>query len=574
MTKKILVNGRKVILTDKHFIASGGEGSIYFSGNNAYKIYHDPSKKMLQKTKIAELQTIGNSQVIFPKDIIYSLNGEEIGYTTDFIQNAVPLLKCFNRTFKISNSIDHQMICELVKWMQLITVDIHKANCLIVDYNELNILLMLNNKKLTPFYIDVDSYSTPSYKATAIMDSVRDRKASTFNKTGEMCYNPTIYSDWFSWAILSFWLYSNIHAFRGNHPKYPPEDKQKQMDDGISVFHPNVRVPRTVENFNVIPTRHLNWYKEVFLNGERSVPPLPDSISPIVVSPQIITITGTNEIQVEELYAFKHPVLNFQRFFGVDYIITTKSIYSGNHEVRQVNNLVSGVFSRSNDGSIILTSKQENYVKFEKFPGGTIEIDKLISSGMFERNGLVYTISNSSLLEHTFISINGKYINKMVRLENISESSSTIYSGCVIQNLLGKKYITIPYTQGKSFSKYIPNLDTIRIIEAKSEKNIAIILGEERGKYNRYILIFNKDYSSYELRVEKDITCDPINFAVLDNGLCLMVSNQNQLQLFADNKKYEIINNPPFDASMPLISTSSGFLFININVIYKISKKK
>ena len=258
MNQKIKIgNGGVITITDKNYKAAGGEASIYVNNGMVYKLYHDPAHKQLPQKKMQELSLIGNPQVVVPKELIFDpKDGKPLGYTTTYVDDVEPLLKLFTRTFKDDSNVSFQMINHLVKEMQSVVSDVHSAHCLIVDLNELNILAGIKPTTIVPWFIDTDSYSTPSFKATAIMDSVRDRRVTVYDKAGTMHYNPDIESDWFSWSILAFCLYTNIHPFRGSHANYKPRDKGKQMDDGVSVFHPGVRVPPCVNDFKVIPSRH------------------------------------------------------------------------------------------------------------------------------------------------------------------------------------------------------------------------------------------------------------------------------------------------------------------------------
>ena len=63
MNQKIKIgsNGGLVTITDKHYKAAGGEAAIYVHNGMAYKLYHDPVKKMLPLQKMKELAAIGNS---------------------------------------------------------------------------------------------------------------------------------------------------------------------------------------------------------------------------------------------------------------------------------------------------------------------------------------------------------------------------------------------------------------------------------------------------------------------------------------------------------------------------------
>lgn len=573
MNIKIKVSGGITTITDKNYLAAGGEGTIYVNGGTAYKIYHDPDKKMLPIQKMTELGLISNSQVIIPKHIIYdSKDGKPIGYTTDFISNVHPLLKLFTRTFKDANNIDQSMVAELVKQMQLITIDIHNANCLIVDYNELNVLVNVGSSILTPYYIDTDSYATPSYKATAIMDSVRDRRVSYTDKNGVMHYNPDILSDWFSFGILAFWIYTNIHVYRGNHPKYKPKDKAKQMDDGISIFYPGVKVPPSVNDLNVIPKRHLDWFKDLFGNNNRSIPPLPDSLAPIAVPTQIVTIKGTDKLAIVEVGAYGAHVLSLIQSMGVNYVVTKTHIYADKKEIRAWDKVQKLLLCPATDGTMVAATLKGTSVSFSDMNSG-VPFGSIQSRDIFQRNGAFYTMAAGKLVENSFSCLGNKLIHCVKELENVSQLTAKMYDGCVIQDLLGKKYLTLPYKKEACFSKYLPQLDKFRIVDARADKNVIVILAEQSGKYNRFIVVFEKNYQSFKVREVPDVAYDEINFAVLDNGLCLLLASPTEIELFAKADVFETLTDPPFDANMPLFATPDGFFFINGSSIHQIRRK-
>jgi hypothetical protein len=574
MNQKIKIgNGGIITLTDKNYKAAGGEAAIYVANGMAYKLYHDPTHKQLPLNKMQELARIGNSQVVVPKELIFDpKDGKPLGYTTTYVDGVEPLLKLFTKTFKDDNNVSFQMINHLVKEIQKVVADVHGAQCLIVDLNELNILADIKPTTIVPWFIDTDSYSTPSFKATAIMDSVRDRRVTTYDKGGTMHYNPDAESDWFSWAILSFWLYTNIHPFRGRHPNYRPNEKAKQMDDGISVFHQNVGVPPCVNNFKVIPGRHLDYFKRVFLNNERGVPPLPDSSVPMLVPTQVITIQGTDKLSVSEVAAYDSHIMAVTTIMGIYYVATKTHIYANKKEIG-THNAKKILMCSASDGTL-MTAQQDNSnkVSFRELtkadPCGTSS-----STEMFTRNNAFYTIGKSKLIENSFTAFGNKMVHRVKEVANLSAISAKMYDGCIIQDLLGKMYLTLPYKLGSCFSKHIPQLDGYRLVSAKAEKNIVVVLGEKGGKFDRFIIIYDKAFTTCDVRKVDDVTYDTINFTVMDNGLCILLASDTELELFATASQCETLSNPPFDATMRLFSTSDGIFFINGNSFHQIKRK-
>ena len=574
MNQKIKIgNGGTFSLSDRNYLASGGEASVYVLNNKIYKLYHDPDKKHLPVQKMKELALIKNSQVIVPEDTIYDTkNGKPIGYTTKFVDKSEPLVKLFTKTFKSDNNISYKMVNDLVKKIQLIVADVHIAKCLIVDLNELNILAEINSTDILPWFIDTDSYCTPSYKATAVMDSIRDRRVTVFDKTGQMHYHPDEMSDWFSFAVIAFNLYCNIHPYRGNHPNYKPKDKRLQMDNGISVFHPSVRVPPSTNPFTVIPSRHLSWFKDIFLSNKRSVPPLPDSSIPLLVPSQMVTITGTDKVTVEEIYTFGDNVIDVFSIMGLYYVTTKSHIYCNKKEIGN-NTYRKVLICSANDGTPIVAQQGDsNRITFRTLTSSDI-IGTSSSDKMFRRNNSIYTLSHGKLLENSFTVFGTKIIHRINEVENVSTTSTGMYDGCVIQNLLGRVYLTLPYKQGSCFSKEIPQLNKYRVVVARGDRNIVVIVAECNGKYDRFVIIFNKDYSTFDVRVVSDVTYNTINFCVMDNGVCLLLNDDGDLELFTNNQKIEIVNNAPLSSDMKLVATPDGAFFINNNSLHQIKRK-
>jgi len=170
----VVVQGKGKVTLDKNsYVAAGGEGTVCRIGGTAYKIYHDP-KKMIPQAKIVELQALSHiDNVLGPREIILDRNNDAIGFTMPYISDTEFITRLFNKNYKNDNSISPEMIVELVRKMQLTLTEIHKCGIIVVDFNEMNSLTTTKYDNI--FFIDVDSYQTKSFKATALMESVRER---------------------------------------------------------------------------------------------------------------------------------------------------------------------------------------------------------------------------------------------------------------------------------------------------------------------------------------------------------------------------------------------------------------
>lgn len=554
---KIYVKNKgKQILTSDAFVASGGEGSIFRIGSTAYKIYDDPND-MIPTKKIDELNILSYlKNVLGPKDIILNNNQEPIGFTMSYVSDVEFLTRLFNKNYRIQNKVTPEIILSLIKKMQLTLAEIHKCGILVVDFNEMN---SVTNKKYDDiFFIDVNSYQTKTYKATALMESVRDRKISNKQFTEG--------SDWFSFAIVSFQLYMNYHPYgKGKYKTYTSKDLPRRMDENISIFHPEVILSDMWKDFSIIPKAHFEWYKEVFHKGNRNPPPLPDSTPMFTLMPTI-SIINSKTFTVTKLFNFQEPIKRFYYINGYSITITEKGIYEGVKKViSNSDNIVSVIMSTNDD--IVIVKKNNDTVYFII---NNETIGEVCANQIMHYKNKIYTTWNNHLTEHRVEYTGHKSIHLMKNVSNIFRPASALYSGVVIQNIIGKCWVAIPYSGGKCFNGPIPDLDNQRIIEAKFEHHILIVITEKANIYYRYIISFNENFSEYSVRKENNDGDLTANFTCLANGICIHIFNDDYIEVFKDNNKIKKISDPPITTDICLLNDSDTVLFINNKDIYRL----
>lgn len=560
---KVLVNGKNLVTLNKNnYKASGGEGTVYQKDGIAYKIYTDP-KKMIPLAKIKELMILDQPNILHPLDVLYDHKTQNpIGFTMKFINDIEFLCRLFNKSFRKTNGVNPDNIVNIIKKMQLTLSEIHKNKILVVDFNEMNFLI--DNKFSTPYFIDVDSYQTPSFPATALMDSVRDRNSP--NKFSEL-------TDWFSFAVVSFYLYMGIHPFKGIRDDYTNEEraKLKMMDDGISVFHPKVRIPVSCQDWSVIPKPHLEWYKRVFLNGERSIPPLSDDVN-MIFTAGINIINSNSKFDVKDYGIYDSNIRHTYDFNNMLYVLTENRVYSGKRELFRLNRKYNKMelCNVLGEDPLLAYAELDNIIFEDK---NRNQIGKIHGTDLMQLNGAIYTVTNGNLMENTFLKIGQGVFHKPRIACQIFDSSYKIFPGLVIQDVLGKIHAAIPYKIGACINIAIPELDKKRIIDAEYQNGKAIFMTESKGKYNKYILCFAPDFSKYSIREEKNVSLDNVNFVVLPNGVCVSITENEKVEVFADNSKLKVTQDPPFDSSMQLYRDGTKVLFCDSNKLYWVSLK-
>lgn len=564
MNKKVyLENYGFVNLTDKEFVASGGEASIYKISDKALKIYHDKNK-CISSEKINELKKINSNNVFTPLSFIFDENNDYIGYSMNYSSDSEAICKLFTKNFKVKNNISSSDITELVKKIQSTIIEIHKSDCLVVDLNEMNILV--DKTFINPVFIDVDSYQTKSYPATAIMESIRDRKIRN-DHWNEL-------SDWFSFAVIIFQLYIGIHPYKGSHPDYKQSEWMKRMDNNISVFDKKVSLPSVCENFNVIPNKYLDWMKKLFVDNLREIPPVIDSVMFNISNKLQTNIIQSNQsFLVQQFFESDKNILDFNSIFGINYISCSDNnkyfLYKENKLVNQFDRDFKLSFTDRND--VIVCLENNGLLEFNNTKKEIIS--KIPAKDFYTDKNKIFSIYENNLIESEFININGKYIHK-TKNYNISYASK-LYQGCIIQNLLGKKFIS--FIENNYFiNLQLKELENHRILECERQKNFAVIIAEKDGFYDRFVINFdfkNMFDIKYDIRISNNIDYNTINFLVLNNGLAILLTDSEKIELFRDNNNIKVVENSPFNNSMKLFEINNNVFFIDKNKVFSLKLK-
>lgn len=474
--KKVVVNGKKtVIFNERDYLAQGGEGTVYVKSGIAYKIYFDPTRA-IHEQKIMELREIDSPYVITPRDILRDPDtGTTVGYTMTYVPDVEYLCRLFVGNFKKARNITLTDIVELVKRMQTTLCHIHSKNIVAADYNEMNILV--DSSFTIPYHIDVDSYQTPHFKATAIMTSIRDRQLpmGTFNE----------FSDWFSWAVVTFQLYTGVHPYKGRHPRYKPSELDRRMRDGISIFDKEVSVPKHCRDLSVIPAPHLEWYKRVFQQNERSVPPLLDKVS-------------IQSSTVQPAGQFHGVPISTQGFFGGHrFVITGGAVYRDNQLLFKLENSKStALLAGVKGGEAVITVIDRGTVVFYDSFGQAFS--RISGQTAMAYNKNIYTLNGGYLVENRFLQM-GKIKHLVKPLAPAPGLAARLFPGLAVIDLFGKKNLMIPVGNGRCIQVKVPELENSRIVDAKREQQLCRFGCEKDGKFRNIEIIFDRSFSSYDI---------------------------------------------------------------------------
>ncbi|MDD5589171.1 MAG: hypothetical protein PHP92_03905 [Candidatus Nanoarchaeia archaeon] len=553
----IIKNKGKETLDKKHYVASGGEGHIYVKNGLAYKIYNSPTK-MIPEKKIQELSVLNNQYIIKPEDVILDSNNKSIGYTMKYINDTVSLCQLFTKSFKDRNFIKPQTIVKLINQMRDTILFCHKHKILIVDLNELNFLV--DKTFINVYFIDVDSYQTPSFPATALMESIRDRHSKCFSEN----------TDWFSFGIISFQMFTGIHPYKGKHIKY--KDLDSRMLNNISVFNSQVSVPPIVSSFDIIPEDYKKWYKKIFETQNRLPPPFDGKLMIQDVVVKIKTVTGTNNFDIKLIFESDGDIIDI-KYWNREIIITNKGFQVDQGKL--IINNEKFALSCVQNKNFILGSIDHRKLKLKDFfTNKNIPCD-INAIEVFSINENVYIKTDDSINKINFTSLpNGNIIVSQEIKCNILFNATQIFDEVIIQNLLDAYYISILDFNGHHQIK-INELQNYRIINAKYSRQVLMVCAEKKGKYDNFIFKFDLNFQEYSFRKIEDVDCNEPEFVVLDNGVCAYINEKGFLELSysdKDNNNIKVIEDTILEDAK-LFCRGNQVLFSKGNKLYEIKIK-
>lgn len=555
--------GRKVNLTQRDFLASGGQGAVYVVGGRAYKVYHDPAN-MIPQGKMTALSKITDSNVIKPEHTLLDLHGNPVGYAMRFIENAWTACQLFPRVFRDRHHLKPERTLKLVGKLRDMVANVHRAGVLIVDLNEMNLLVSQDFSEI--YGIDADSYQTPGYPATVIMPSVRDPKVQGLAFT-EL-------SDWYAFGVVAFQLFVGIHPYKGKHPQL--RTFTERAEAGISVFHKDVSVPKAVLSFDVIPSHWRTWFEQVFEKGHRVAPPT-SAGAPQVVVPVVRTVGGTHNLDIQLLHHFSAGILGMWNRWQSSVISTTEGVeLNYRPSPDPFNQIVSTLFSPLYNVPVVASRRGRLLNLFNLNTRRPVSFS-LEPEQVVPCENRLYLKIGGGIHELTLRDAGSRVFAETRLAANCMEHATQLYEGVAVQNMLGKTHLTLFPEAGSSHTTPVPELDDYTVVDARCLKNVLMVIGvSQKGVYDRLVFRFSTDRKLYDVRIVPDITPTGLNFTVLDTGVVACITEEEKLELFTvrrGNSGIKVVSDNMLGGDMTLGTQNGKVIFWRGADLYQMSTK-
>lgn len=552
-------NQKSLNLPQKSFVGQGGQASVFAQRGVAYKLYTDPSH-MISAHKMAELSNIADPRVIKPESTLsMTKHGPAVGYTMRHVKDSFVLCQLFSRAFRTRHGIDASQILHLVQQLREGISSVHSAGSLLVDGNELNFLVSRDFKDV--FFVDVDSYQTPSYPAMAIMDSIRDRHQPTGVFSNE--------SDWFSFAIVAFQMFIGIHPYKGKHPTCKGFDAR--MGANLSVFNAEVRVPKTTYALATIPDGYRDWFRRVFEEGFRGAPPKTTRAP----APTKFVVTPVRN-GASLLY---HPLESRGSEIRSSYVsgphvvtVTRDNIWNHHYQLATTPEHFVGIaFGPENQP--LAVSQSSNELRVLDLESGQHCILPLAAQGAVTHGGRIYVHHGTKVSEVRMVGPSGALSLTLSLSANVVANATQLWPGFVVQNLLGATYLNFMPQSGFSYQLAIPELFGATFIDACFDGNVLVATVHRGGQMDRLVFRFDDRFTHYDCRITEDVEVATGNLAVLESGVCLCLNEDEELELFGcqiGSTKLQLIADTSLSGTMKLSSRGTQALVTSQSSLYRI----
>jgi len=293
---KVYIGTTVYNLSPSDAIGSGGESDCFLIGTDKVaKIYKQANhmdlknfpeeqkqatkRLKIHQEKLPALLKIANSlpsNVVIPLELITNEKSSSIiGYTMDFIHNAERLCSYADKNFR-NQGVPNSQVIQLFKNLHLTLNGVHKANVIIGDFNDLNVMV---TDHIDPFIIDIDSSSFDRFISTLFTHKFVDPIlcAPTPDNNSIIPIKPhNAESDWYAYNVMLMRSLLFTDPYLGI---YRPTTRNKIPEalrplHRITVFDSEVKYPGKAIHYGVLPDELLQHFNDTFIKDKRTEFPI------------------------------------------------------------------------------------------------------------------------------------------------------------------------------------------------------------------------------------------------------------------------------------------------------------
>lgn len=504
----------KIQLGPNDFIARGGEGAVYAHGDLALKVYDDPDRA-LPAGKLQELSAIADPRVLAPSGLLKRGRPRRVvGYAMPRLDGGHPLCALFAQSFKQRHGLTQEHLRRIALELHARVTSIHRAGVTVVDLNDMNFLV---GPKFDAVYaIDVDSYQTASYPATAFSPAVTDPLAvarGTFDAG----------SDWFAFAVLTFQLFTGLHPFRGKHPQH--KRMSERMRRRICALDPDVRWPATADRDALLPAWR-DWWQAVLAGDHREAPPPATSAPPQRARPKT---GGSRRHELAEAAATIRQLLEGPS--GELWFLTDEGYY---REGKRIGDAPAGahlVLSPAGRPLLATTVQEESGLRLRLLdPQGDRALELSLAAGpRCVVDGQLYALHHREVMAIRLHDLGSHVVASATTALRVVPHATQLHDGVVVQSVLGATYLGWFPRPGRARLLRVRELDGMRVVDAAAAGDVLVLhVRPPGGESERWRLRVDPSRDDFDL--ERDAGSE-VAVTVLPKGIAVSLG-EDALEIF------------------------------------------
>ncbi len=286
----ITIEGKRFRTDPTKLIGQGGEAEIYNLGNGSvlklYKTSTHPDFSGNKSAMAAATARIDEHQaklsafpkgmpkrVIAPQALAHDAKGRIVGFTMPFLSGGEVLLRYGERGFREKGGIIDDEIRRIYLDLHKTVLGIHKADVVIGDFNDLNVIVIGDEAHL----IDADSMQFANFYCRVFTAKFVDPMLASESGQGLMLTKPHCSdSDWYAYTVMLMQALLYVGPYGG---VFRPTNKANTIAHDlrplkrVTVFHHEVKYPKPARHFRVLPDDLLHGFERVFMGDVRGVFP-------------------------------------------------------------------------------------------------------------------------------------------------------------------------------------------------------------------------------------------------------------------------------------------------------------
>jgi hypothetical protein len=343
------------------------------------------------------------------------------------------------------------------------------------------------------------------------------------------------------------------------------------MQANISVFHPDVRVPKSTYSLSSIPKNYRDWFRKVFEEGKRAPPPSSAAIPQQAVFVAVPVQNGatliyrTLESRDAEIRA---------SFAGGGHLVTVTadSIWNQHRKVASTPENFVGIALAASQQPLVVSATQGEVRVRELETQGTGSL-AIAMQAVHTHDGRIYVHHGAKVSEVRVVGTGASMQLSLTTAVHVLAHATQLWPGFVFQNLLGSAYLSLLPKAGFSYQLAVPELNGATLLDARLAGNVLVAIAHREGRMDRLVFRFDDHYQRYDCRVVQDVESATANLAVLDTGLCLCLNEDEQLEIFRGqmgSTKLEVIADTSLCGEMKLSSRGAQALVTSQAALYQI----